>query len=112
MRLTGEGETEDGIIPDMFLGLSHSLSKLIRKCIGFSEKDVPLTTWVTENGAQTREHRELSGFQGIPRPTLECEQIQMLSQSCHHFNEKEDDVFGTVRNIFRVWRTGKFLHFM
>lgn len=26
--------------------------------------------------------------------------------------ENEDDVFGTVRNIFRVWRTDKFLHFM
>lgn len=47
MRLTGEGETEDRIIPDMFLGLSHSLSKLIRKCIRFSEKDGPLTIWVT-----------------------------------------------------------------
>lgn len=41
-----------------------------------------------------------------------CGQVQMLSQSCYHFNEKEDVVFGTVRSIFRVWRTDKFLHFM
>jgi hypothetical protein len=43
MRLTGEDVTEDRVIPDMFLGLSHSLSELRRECIGFSEEDGLLT---------------------------------------------------------------------
>lgn len=44
MMLTGEDETEDRVRPDMLLGLGHSLSKLRRECIGFSEEDDALTT--------------------------------------------------------------------